>query len=409
MLHLGVQGALASMVGRWLERPAMALTPAAHARACVVLWLNGGPSHLDTWDPKPGTATGGPFKAIPTRIPGALISEHLPLMAELADRLAIVRGMTSKEGSHERAQHLMHTGYVPNPTVAHPSLGAWVSEELGDPAFDLPSFVSIGGPSLGAGILGVQHGPFIVQSAKQMPQNVTYAKGVDGQRFDVRQGALEDLEEQFAAATQDPIVAGRREVYGKAMRLMRSPRLKAFDITQEPAATLARYGDTDFGRGCLMARRLIEAGVRYVEVVLDGWDTHVDNFGRTTRLMQAFDPAMSALMGDLEERKLLEHTLLVSMGEFGRTPVINLDQGRDHHPNAWSAVLAGGGIRGGLVHGATDPSGARVVEQAVQVPDLFATLAVLLGLNPDHTVVSPLGRPISLTDSGKPIASLIAS
>ena len=391
------------------QRRARAAAPPARAKACILLWMNGGPSHLDTWDPKPGSAAGGTFKAIPTRVDGLSLCEHLPEVAGVAQHLAVVRGMTSKEGNHDRAQHLVHTGYAPNPTVAYPSLGSWVAHEVGDPDAELPRFVSISGPSISAGFLGVQYNPFIVQNVKQPLQNTDYAPGVDMVRFLKRKQALETLEDDFAARTGDPKIKGRRAVYARAIRMMYAPRLKAFDVADEPAATLAAYGDTDFGRGCLMARRLVEGGVRFVEVVLDGWDTHKDNFGRTAKLMGALDPAMASLVRELGERRLLDSTLVMCMGEFGRTPRINENDGRDHHPAAWSAVLAGGGVRGGVVLGATSDDGDKVVARPTTVPELMATAATLLGLDPQKEFTTPLGRPITLTDNGRPIRELLTT
>src|SRR5579871_181583 len=291
---VGMGGLLSLLLAQWLDpRMAYAQAPAPKAKACILLWMNGGPSQLDTWDPKPGTPTGGLFKAIPTSVKEISICEHLPAMAEQTHHLAILRSMTSKEGNHKRAQYLMHTGYAPNPTITHPSLGGWFSEERGNPNGDLPDFVSISGPSFGAGFLGVQYGPLVVQNPNQMPQNVAYAPDVTPGRFEQRRSALNMLESDFAAQTQDIKVTGREAVYARAIRMMRSPKLKAFDISEEPDSVKAAYGASNFGHGCLMARRLVEAGVRFVEVVLDGWDTHNNNFDRNTRLMGALDPAMA--------------------------------------------------------------------------------------------------------------------
>ncbi|MGZ3406592.1 MAG: DUF1501 domain-containing protein [Polyangia bacterium] len=400
--------AAAAMLSR--QRRASAGEPApasARAKACIVLWMNGGPSHIDTWDPKPGTAAGGKFNAIPTRVDGLSVSEHLPQIAEVAQHLAIVRGMTSKEGNHDRAQHLVHTGYAPNPTVAYPSLGAWVAHEVGDASSDLPLYVSIAGPSASAGFLGVQYNPFVVQNVKAPLSNTDYAAGVNMVRFLKRKQALESLEDDFAARTGDPKIKGRRAVYARAIRMMYAPRLKAFDLADEPDASTRAYGDSDFGRGCLMARRLVEGGVRFVEVVLDGWDTHKDNFGRTQKLMGALDPALATLVRDLDERKLLDSTLVMCMGEFGRTPRINGDDGRDHHPAAWSAVLAGGGVRGGVVVGATSDDGGKVTSRPTTVPELLATATTLLGIDPQKSFATPLGRPITITDNGKPIPEIL--
>jgi hypothetical protein len=403
-----MQATISGLAASLNLRPFVAAAQArARAKACIVLWLNGGPSHIDTWDPKPASAAGGPFKAVRTRVDGLLLSEHLPQVAEVAQHLAVIRSMTSREGNHERAQYLVHTGYPPNPTVAYPSLGGWVAHELGDPSFDLPAFVSIKGPSLSAGFLGVQYNPYIVADVRQPLQNTDYAPAVNMVRLLKRKAALEALEDQFAAATGDPKVKARRAVYARALRMMYAPRLKAFELGDEPSASVRAYGDSDFGRGVLMARRLVESGVKFVEVVLDGWDTHKDNFGKTRKLMAELDPALATLVRELDERKLLASTLVMCLGEFGRTPKINDNDGRDHHPAAWSAVLAGGGIRRGLVYGATDAEGDKVVDKPVTVPELMATAATLLGLDPDKELDTPLGRPVTIVDHGRPIGALI--
>jgi len=376
---------------------------ATRAKHVIVLWMNGGPSHVDTWDPKKHSR----FRAIPTSVRGVAISEHLPRLARVADKLAIVRGMTSREGNHQRAQYLLRTGYAPNPTVDHPSLGAWTSKRFEPPKSGLPSFVSLNGASHGGGFFGVEHGPFVVQRAGTLPEDV--ASAVPDARFEARRRLLEELEEGFAKKTGDPKVAGRRALYASADRLMHASALSAFDLSSEPAATLAAYGDTPFGRACATAARLVTAGVRYVEVTLDGWDTHKNGFERTRSLMGQLDPAMSALLADLEQRERLRETLVVWIGDFGRTPRINADEGRDHHPAAWSAVLAGAGIRRGIVHGETDPDGGRVVRDPVTVPDLFATLATAIGLDPNDTVATPAGRPITMTNDGTPVRALLAT
>jgi len=412
LLRAGITTGLGLTLSSWLERAASAApdggkAPEGKAKSVILLWMNGGPSHIDTWDPKQGKVA-GPNKAIKTSVPGVMISEHMPQLARLATKLAIVRGMSSKEGNHQRAQYLLRTGYAPNPTVAHPSLAAWVTKRLGEPKTGLPGSVSLGGPSLGAGFFGVQYGPFVVQTPGQMPQNVGYGPGVDDARFEARKALLDGMESSFAAQTGDAKIEGRRALYGKADRLMHASALKAFDASEETEAVRAAYGDTNFGRGCLTAARLVASGVKFVEVTLDGWDTHQDGFNRTKRLMGTLDPAMSGLLDDLQRRGLADSTLVVWMGDFGRTPNINANEGRDHHPGAWTAVLAGAGIRGGIVHGETDPQGAKVVKDAVTVPNLLATIATTLGLDPADMVQSPAGRPINLTDNGIPVKQLLA-
>jgi uncharacterized protein (DUF1501 family) len=246
-----------------------------------------------------------------------------------------------------------------------------------------------------------------VPEAGAAPANVRLPRRVDGPRLAERRAALGFLEARFAGETSDPRLAARRAVYDDAARLMASPRLDVFDLASEPDQTRKAYGDSDFGRGCLLARRLVEAGVKYVEVQLDGWDTHQDNFGRTKKLMGQLDPAAAALLGDLDARHLLTRTLVVVMGEFGRSPVINKDDGRDHHPKAWSALMAGGGVRGGVVHGQTDAGGDAVVAGATRVADLFATMATLLGLDPDESVQTRAGRPIAMTEGGQAIRPVL--
>jgi hypothetical protein len=405
----GGLGALLSLaIPAWQARAA-AGPLRGRAKACILLWMNGGPSHIDTFDPKPGRKVAGPFSAIKTNVPGVQLCEHLPRVAEQAEKLAIVRSMTSTEGNHDRGQYLLHTGYAPSVTLRHPSLGAWVSHERGDPAADLPNFVSIRGPSFGAGFLGVQHNPFVVQNPGEGVRNLPFARDVDPARFASRLEALDVLQKSFRAETGQPGVDAHGTVYQKAVRMMRSPLAKAFDVKQEPEAVRRAYGDSDFGRGCLMARRLVEAGVKFVEVTLDGWDTHVNNFTAVKNLLADVDPAFSTLLRELAERRLLDETLVVWMGEFGRTPRITAVDGRDHHPAARSAVLAGGGVRAGQAYGSTDEDGAKVTANPVRVPNFFATLATLLQMDPDKDVMSPVGRPIAISDSGKPIAALIAT
>jgi hypothetical protein len=409
-LQLGASGLGALFLSDLGERRASADEggkPKPRADAAIVIWLNGGPSHVDTFDPKPGSKGGGPFRAVKTSAPGVEICEHLPQLATLAHRLAIVRGMASAEGNHQRARFLGHTGYSPNPTVEHPALGAWVGARRPSPGVDLPAFVAISGPASGGGFLGVEHAPFVVPDPASPPVNVHLARRVDAPRFEQRRGALAFLEERFAGATDDPKVPARRAVYAAATSLMGSPRLGAFDVSSEPAAVQKAYGESDFGKGCLLARRLVESGVKYVEVQLDGWDTHKDNFTKTQRLMGVLDPAVAALLRDLDARHLLDRTVVTIMGEFGRTPAINPNEGRDHHPGAYSVVLAGGGVRGGVVHGRTSADGAAVVEGKTRVADLFATVGTLLGLDPDETVRTRVGRPISVTDSGQPIRAIM--
>ncbi|MFI5302562.1 MAG: DUF1501 domain-containing protein, partial [Polyangiales bacterium] len=236
-LQAGGGGILGLLLSRYATPTlAHAEAPPAKAKAIIQIWLNGGPSHIDTFDPKPGVATGGPFKAIKTRAPAIQLCEHLPHLADQASHIAVVRSMRSKEGNHQRAQYLLHTGYAPNPTVVHPSLGAWTSSRIGDPTAELPSFVSIGGPSYGPGFLGVAHGPFVLQKAGDIPANVATSPEIDDARFERRRAALDAIEQRFAAETGDAKIDGRRAVYAKAVRMMRSPKTQLFDLSNEPDA-----------------------------------------------------------------------------------------------------------------------------------------------------------------------------
>lgn len=370
----------------------------AKAKRCIVLWMAGGPSHVDTWDLKKG-----PIRGIETVQRGVRISEHLPQLAKAAGLYTILRSVTSREADHERATVLLHTGNLPQETVTYPTLGAVASKEW--PAGDLPVFVAAGG-HLEPGFLGLEHAPFTVN-----PDNPADTLAVPEEmkaRFAKRLELLESLDRGFGARSDAAAVAEEVKLRRRALALMGSKAAKAFDIAQEPEAVRAAYGDSPFGRGCLLARRLAEHGVRFVEVALDGWDTHENNFGQVPALCGALDPAMGSLLRELEERRLLEETLVVWMGEFGRTPEVNRTEGRDHHSAAFSAVLAGGGIARGRVVGATDDTGTEVKERPVPVPDLFASLFHALGFDPQKEYVTPEGRPIKLVPKGAVVRELFA-
>lgn len=404
LLALGGAGIGAGLLARFFGSPRIASADegkAAPAKSCIVLWMQGGPSHIDTFDPKAKSL--GPAKDRATRAPGVRISEHLPLVADHMDKIALIRGMTSKEGNHQRAQQLAHTGHVPNPTVDAPSLGAWVLHDRGPNKLDIPSFVSLGGLSHGGGFFGNSHDPFVVQRAGELPQDLVPARPVPERRLQSRRDLLGSFDRAFADRIGDPQARARVDLYGRADAMMKSASTKAFDVSGEPEALRAAYGDTDFGRGCLVARRLVEVGVPFIEVTLDGWDTHEDNFDRTKKLMGTFDPSMSALVADLSDKGLLDSTLVVWMGEFGRTPRINGREGRDHHPAAFSVAVAGAGVRGGTVIGETDGEGNKVVKGAVTVPDLVATLGTRMGVDQGNVEFTPQGRPINPTADGAKI------
>ncbi len=376
--------------------------------ACILLFMRGGPSQLETFDPKPGAPNGGPTKAINTAASGIQIAEGWTEIAKRMKDITLIRSMNNKEGQHERATFQLHTGYVPSGTVKYPALGSIVASELGPKNFDLPNFVSIGGrgAGIGSGFLGMQVAPFIVGNANQMPSNVALPGAVNTQRFNRRMGLLSGLEAEFAEAGGGTRIEDHKNLYASAAQMVLSPRIKAFDLNQEKPEVRDRYGRTPFGQGCLLARRLVEQGVTFVEVDLNGWDTHDDNFNRVKKLSETTDPAWATLISDLKERGMLDRTLVIWMGEFGRTPKINPRTGRDHYPRAFNVALAGGGIKGGQVIGSTSPDGADVKDRPVTVPDLFCSFYKSLKINPRKENMSSLGRPIKLMDKGETVKEL---
>lgn len=374
-------------------------------KSMILLWMQGGPSQFETLDPKPGTDQGGPTEAIETVVPGIRIAENFPQVAKQLDKIAIIRSMTNKEGSHPRATYQLHTGYVPAGSVKHPSFGSNIAHQLGNAEGELPSFVSIGATQ-GAGFLGMDYEPFHVSRPGQMPDNVSLT--VSPERFARRSELLGKLTQQFAASGSKPLADTHASLYGKSSRLIRTPEITAFDIASEPSSLRDEYGDSGFGRGCLLARRLVERGVTFVEVRSGNWDTHQNNFEECAKNASETDPATAALLRDLNDRGMLENTLVVWMGEFGRTPKINPREGRDHYPKVFSMMLAGSGIRGGQVYGASTPDGTDVRENPVTVPDLLRTCCRALGVNPDHENMSPQGRPLRIVDGGRDIETLFS-
>lgn len=375
------------------------------AKACIFLFMHGGMSQIDTLDPKPGRPTGGEFSAIRTAVPGVRISEHLPQLAKRLDRVALVRSLRSREGNHDRARHLMHTGYAPQGGADLPALGSWVAQA--HPELALPGYVAINAPGQGPGLLGPARAPFVVRDPTRPVRNLAPSAGVDATRQHHRDGLRRALEADFRRTHGAAAVTGHAQVVEQARTMMTAPQLAAFDVQAEAPSLRERYGPSRFGQGCLMARRLVEAGVPFVEVGLRGWDTHDDNFDRVRALSGPLDTAVSALLDDLAARGLLEQTLVVCLGDFGRTPRINGRGGRDHYPACSSALLAGGGIAGGQVIGATDVDGVEITERPIEVPDLMQTLALAMGLDPTETRMTATGRPISMVDAGSPIEGLL--
>jgi len=403
MLRYSSLSLLAPSLSGWFgPLAARASETKAKSKSCILLWMDGGPSHKDTFDMKPGTKDGGEYKPIDTNVPGIQISEHFPKLAGLMNHAAILRGMSTGEGAHGRAKVYLHTGYKEGVGgLVYPSLGAIASKELGKADFPLPNFVTVGNRSYGAGFLGPKHQPISVADAARGVESLKALVG-DGQ-FDRRVGLLEEMETGFHKQTGASSANDHRTTYQRAVRLMQSKEAQAFDLSREPAANRTKYGTGKFADGCLLARRLVEVGVPFVEVNLGGWDTHQNNFERVKQLSGQVDSPMSALITDLKERGLLDSTLVVWMGEFGRTPKINTrgdKPGRDHYPKAWSSVLVGGGIKGGQVIGKTDTEGAAVIERPINVLDFMATVCKALGIDSNKQNESSIGRPIRIVDKG---------
>jgi len=380
-------------------------------KSCIVLWMSGGPSHLDIWDLKPDSEkNGGPFRPIATSAPGVSISEHMPNTAKQMHHLNVIRSLDSKEGNHERGTYLMHTGYVPNPTVVHPGWGSSMAFEVGSRMddFDLPHCVSINTPGQGAGFLGMSYTPFMVQNPNAPIANLAPPADVDELRLDRRLQLLSRVENDFIKQRGAQPAVDHKAVYAKTIRMMNSKYKDIFKLDNEPASVRDAYGKHSFGSGCLLARRLVEQGVTYVEVAMGGWDTHADNFDAlSTRLLPELDQGMGALTADLASRGLLDDTLIVWMGEFGRTPRINPNAGRDHWPRSWSVVMGGGGMKSGQAIGATDKDGVDVADRPVGVMDLVATMTKTMGISLDTQYTSPRGRPLKIVDGGTPIPELV--
>ena len=377
------------------------------ARSVILLWLAGGPSQLETFDPHPDTKIAGGTKAIATASKAIRLAEGFGRLAEVMDRVSVVRSLVSKEGDHERGTYLMKTGYRPDPTVEHPSIGAICCHQLPASGTEIPRHVSIlpgQWPSRG-GFLGGEYDAFQVGDPNKPLPDV--ASKVDANRDSRRIGDLDVIESAFARGRRDRVGSTlHRETLDRARTLMTSEQLRAFDISREPAGVRLEYGETPFGRACLAARRLSEVGVRCVEVTLGGWDSHVNNHEIHKNRLAELDPAFAALIRDLDRHDQLDRTVVLCGGEFGRSPSINPFGGRDHWPVGYSMAIAGGGLKGGLAVGETDPGGRKDPARPATIADVHATVLTTLGLTPGRENVSPVGRPIKLSE-GKAIGELL--
>ena len=393
-------------------------------KAAIMLWMSGGPPTIDIWDMKPGANTGGPHR--PIRTAGDVeISEYMPETAKVFDKLSIIRSMSTREADHGRGRYYMHTGYVPNPSVEHPSYGSVVAKECGNPEVDIPPFVSVGGASYGPGFLGMSYAPFVVDANGDV-RNLNM--NMEAPRLAQRLRLLGEIEAGFAGSARGEAPIEHKKVIDRTVALMTSDQMKAFKIDDEDAAVKERYGvavpgaaaaggagmmrrNTTFGRSCLIARRLVERGVPFVEVEMGGWDLH-QNTHTTLKdtLLPVLDQGMSALIEDLSQRGMLEDTAVVWMGDFGRTPRINARAGRDHWARCWSTVVAGGGMKGGQAVGATNEDGTAVADgvDPIKSEDLMASVLKGLGISLETTYTSKNNRPMKIANSGKVIKELFA-
>lgn len=378
-------------------------------RSLIVLYMQGGPSQLETFDPKPGHEHGGPTEAIATVVPGIQIAQGWTKTAEQMRDIALIRSMTNKEGNHQRASYQVHTGYLPTGSVKHPMFGSNIARQIAPHEFDLPAVVTIGNDRnqlAGAAFLGVEYEPFHVGNPGSMPENLTGRATQD--RLRARLTLLGKLDDQFASRGGEVAVTNHRGLYDKASKMALTPLNSTFDLSKEPAALRESYGDTSFGRGCLLARRLVETGVTFVEVRHGNWDTHQDNFTATSRLAGEVDPGFGTLVRDLKDRGMLDRTVVLWIGEFGRTPKINPRTGRDHYPRVFSAAIAGGGVKGGQVIGRSSADGTSIEDRPVSVDDLFCSVCQSLKVDARHENMSPLGRPMKIVDAGQPVQELFA-
>jgi len=396
------------------------------AKSCILIWLDGGPSHLETFDPKPSAPleVRGPFQAIPTSVPGLAISEVMPNLARIADKICLIRSVTSPLGEHNIANHYLLTGYQPSPSLTYPSYGSVVSP-LRDSANSLPAYMALNEyrPTAGAGFLGSRFDPFLVPRHPKLgtlsPRDLTFYPGLDEERLLRRKKFLEQLERQDRAIGSSENKPKPYSAIEQAYRMtLSSDTQRAFRLEEESPQIQQRYGDRLLGQSCLLARRLVERNVAFINIHNNDWDTHADLVRRLKEgyagakvgvgLIPLLDQAVSTLIEDLESRGLLDSTLVVVMGEFGRTPKINSTGGRDHWPRVFSVMLAGGGLKKGYVHGSSDRTGESPLAGAVTPADLACTIYSLLGVSAETTLTTPDGRPIRVNQSGQILKELIA-
>lgn len=384
----------------------------AGPRNLIYFYMSGGMTHIDTFDPKPGTDVQGPMGVINTKVAGMRFGEHLSKLAAHGDKLAVVNSMRTTTGAHEQGRYIMRTSYAMRGTIQHPSMGSWLvklqDDAKGSPKTVLPPYVMIGGGS-GEATAGWMENKYAPVPLGSPAEGLPHSKmSVSREEFEQRLVLADAFDRPFRRYYQQKAVRAYSQLYEDAIKLMNSTELQVFDISKETQRVRDAYGDNSFGQGCLLARRLVENGVNCVEVHLGGWDTHSDNFDSVSDRIPTLDRGLATLLEDLESKGLLRNTVIALATEFGRTPFINQNRGRDHHPGAFSCLLAGGGIKGGQVYGKTDSNGVGVEENPVSVQDFNATIGAALGLSLKKTLHSPSGRPFTFADQGQAIPELLA-
>lgn len=377
----------------------------------LFIWLAGGSSQFETWDPKPGRETGGPFRAIQTSVPGHSVCELMPKLAQRVGRLAVVRSLSTGQSEHGQAADLISTGWPKEPSLDHPEIGVILAKELALRDSELPDYVSLFTTSEGrrrpnTGFLGGRHAPVLLEESIR-PKNATLPDGMTAEQHERREQLRRLVGGEFAKNRAGGDQARSYDAtYEKVRGLMRSDHL--FDLDREPQSQRDAYGSSPYGRHCLLARRLLEAGVPMVKIARGFWDSHHDNFESHRELVPDFDHVTSVLLDDLGQRGLLDHTLVVVLSEFGRTPKINQDVGRDHYADAWSFVMAGCGVRGGTIYGKTSEDGTTVVDGKANAGDIAATIFQAVGLDPAHHYQVG-ARPVPRAkEDARPIAAVLS-
>ena len=390
---------LAALSAVSMARPAAAAKEATRGKSTMLIWLSGGPPTIDMWDLKPGSKNGGPFNPISTT-GDFQISEKMPLLAKSGKDFSIVRTMSTREADHARASYFMHTGYVPNPSIKHPSIGSIVAKEVGPalPDLEIPAYCSIGKNKFGGGYLGDEFNPFVINTDGNVPN---IGKAIKPSRLTL----LNMIEEQFSKGNRGDLPDEHRRLVNKAVQLTTSKQLESIKVQYEPQVVRDAYGDTTFGQSVLMGRRLMQTGVPFVEVNWGGWDLHVDVHGRLEQKLPELDKVVSSLFSDLKRLDMWHDTAIIIMGEFGRTPRINANAGRDHWASTWSAVIGGGLFHGGRAYGKTSPDGKSISDgKPFTAGDLLCTAYQAMDIDPEKLYMSKSGRPLKLGNGGRTIS-----